>query len=150
MVGCMRVALGILFLSLLTVPYGCRQESTAPAGESLKSLRGRADQGDAKAQYNLGLRYDQGRGVPQDYAEAIRWYRKAAEQGDAGAQFVLGLSYKLGQVVAQDYVNAHMWINLAASHATGDKQKKFAKGRDRLAGKMTPAQVAEAQALARN
>ena len=43
-------------------------------------------QGDADAQFNLGFMYDNGRGVAQNDAEAVRWYRKAAEQGDAGAQ----------------------------------------------------------------
>jgi len=47
-------------------------------------------QGLANAQCNLGLRYDNGQGVKQDYTEAARWYRKAAEQGYALAQFNLG------------------------------------------------------------
>ena len=52
-----------------------------------------AEQGDADAQSNLGVMYDSGHGVPQDYAEAVRWYRRAAEQGDASAQFDLGRMY---------------------------------------------------------
>ena len=40
-----------------------------------------AEHGEAGAQYNLGFMYDHGQGVPQDYAEAVRWYRLAAEQG---------------------------------------------------------------------
>ncbi|MBE0616885.1 MAG: sel1 repeat family protein [Proteobacteria bacterium] len=46
-----------------------------------------AKQGDAGAQYNLGLLYANGQGVPQNYTEAANWYRKAAEQGNASAQF---------------------------------------------------------------
>ena len=59
-----------------------------------------ADQGNAKAQNNLGLMYDEGTGVPQNYAEAVKWYRKAASQGDAVAQSNLasGLWYKLSTV----------------------------------------------------
>ena len=49
-----------------------------------------AEQGDADAQFNLGVMYDEGEGVPQDYKEAFKWYRLAAEQGDAFAQFELG------------------------------------------------------------
>ena len=45
-----------------------------------------ADQGDAAAQFNLGVMYDNGRGVLKDEAEAVRWYRLAAEQGDADAR----------------------------------------------------------------
>ncbi len=50
-----------------------------------------AAQGDAHAQFNLGVMYDKGRGVSQDYAEAVKWYRKAAEQGHASAQHNLGV-----------------------------------------------------------
>ncbi len=54
-----------------------------------------AMQGYANAQYNLGLMYDNGQGVVQDYAEAVRWFRKAAEQGDAKAQFNVGTPHNL-------------------------------------------------------
>ena len=53
----------------------------------------KAEQGDAEAQYNLGVSYYNGEGVAQDYAEAVKWWRKAAEQGYADAQYNLGLSY---------------------------------------------------------
>ncbi len=51
---------------------------------------GLADQGDASAQFNLGIMCGHGEGVPQDYAEAAKWYRLAAEQGNVKAQFKLG------------------------------------------------------------
>ena len=89
--------------------------------------------------------YDNGRGVPRDYAAAMSWYRKAAEQGHASAQNNLGLMYGKGQGVTQDYVQAHMWWNLAA--AKGDTDA--VKNRDLIAAKLTPAQIAEAQKLAR-
>ncbi|MDA1306902.1 MAG: sel1 repeat family protein, partial [Acidobacteria bacterium] len=88
-------------------------------------------------------------GVPQDYVEAVAWYRKAADQGDAAAQYNLGAMYFKGEGVPQDYVEAHKWRNLAASRATGDEQKKYAETRDATAKAMTPAQIAEAQRLAR-
>ncbi len=53
---------------------------------AIREWRPLAEQGNAKAQFNLGVMYDRGLGVPQDYAEAVKWYRKAAEQGHAGAQ----------------------------------------------------------------
>jgi TPR repeat protein len=71
-----------------------------------------ADQGGAEAQYNLGVLYTNGLGVPQDYAEAAKWFRKAADQGDAGAQSNLGFMYAKGQGVPEDYVRAHMWFSL--------------------------------------
>ena len=49
-----------------------------------------------KAQFNLGLSYDTGTGVPQDPAEAARWFRRAADQGDATAQQNLGVKYANG------------------------------------------------------
>ena len=53
-------------------------------------IRALAEAGDAESQVNLGVMYDTGRGVPQDDAEAVRWYRLAADQGDADAQFNFG------------------------------------------------------------
>ncbi|MSP50530.1 MAG: sel1 repeat family protein, partial [Alphaproteobacteria bacterium] len=84
-------------------------------------------------------------GVPQDYAEAVMWYRKAADQGEADAQTNLGINYANGQGVPQDYVQAHKWFNLAAAKGNINA----VKNRDIVAAKMTPAQIAEAQKLAR-
>jgi hypothetical protein len=108
-------------------------------------LRLAADQGFASAQLYLGLMYDLGHGVPQDYQEAVPWYRLAAGQGHFYAQYNLGGMYGLGRGVPQDYVQAHLWYNLAASQG----YQAAAKLRDSLAQKMMPAQVAEAQRLAR-
>jgi len=104
-----------------------------------------ADQGFADAQFNLGLLYDFGKGVPQDYGQARDWYLKAAEQGHALAQANLGVMYWMGPGVLQDYVQAHMWANLAAAQS----QEQAPTLRDILAKKMTPAQIADAQELAR-
>jgi len=60
-----------------------------------------AEQGDAKAQYNLGIRYDKGRGVPENDAEAVKWWRKAAEQGHEDAQWYLE-QLKLGACWRRD------------------------------------------------
>ena len=73
-----------------------------------------ADQGNVEAQYNLGVCYDHGYGVPQDTAQAVSWYRKAAEQGDAGAQCALGLYYAHGNGVPKDVVLAASWYRRAA------------------------------------
>jgi TPR repeat protein len=61
-----------------------------------------AEQGNADAQYVLGLMYDAGRGTPKDERQAVTWYRKAAEQGYASAQLNLGLMYISGQGVSKD------------------------------------------------
>jgi uncharacterized protein len=93
----------------------------------------------------LGDMYYFGRGVTQDYGEAVKWYKLAAAQGDASAQYNFGLMYANGQGVAQDYVIAHMWFNLAA--VSGEVYA--VKNRDIIATKMTQQQLADAQKLAR-
>jgi TPR repeat protein len=111
-----------------------------------------AAQGDAQAQHNLGFMYAAGQGIPQDYTEAVRWWHKAAAQGDAQAQYTLGVLYAKGLGVPQDYVQAHMWLNLAASRYSAVEAEARARAvhnRDVVAAKMTPAQIAEAQKLAR-
>jgi len=120
--------------------------------ESLNWYRRAADQGYADAQSNIGFMYDHGRGVPQDYARAVIWYRRAAEQGYATAQFNLGVMYKAGKGVPKDYVMAHLWFNLAAwrfPESKGKDREDAETLRDLVASKMTPAQIAEAQRLAR-
>ena len=112
---------------------------------ALRLWRPLADQGDAYAQTNLGVMYYNGQSVTQDYAAAVSWYRKAAEKGEANAQTNLGVMYEKGQGVTQDYVQAHKWWNLAAAKGDADA----IKNRDIVAAKMTPAQIAEAQKLAR-
>ncbi|MBI5018484.1 MAG: SEL1-like repeat protein [Deltaproteobacteria bacterium] len=75
-----------------------------------------AETGDASAEYALGLSYSEGLGVPQDYAEATKWYRKAAEHGHVGAQFSLAVMYYDGSGVPQDYVEAAKWYRKAAEN----------------------------------
>ncbi|HBK79264.1 MAG TPA: hypothetical protein DDZ83_06205, partial [Nitrospinae bacterium] len=69
---------------------------------ALKEWRPLAERGHAVAQFNLGLMYAKGKGVPRDYKIASKWYRMSAEQGDAGAQYNLGLMYAKGQGVLKD------------------------------------------------
>ena len=126
--------------------YATGQGVTRDDAQALFWYRKAADQGNAGAQFSLGLIYANGQGVTRDYAAAVLWYRKAAEQGDADAQTNLGLMYAVGQGVPKDYVQAHMWLNLAASNS---ETKAAAEYRDTVAKKMTPAQIAEAQKLAR-
>ena len=74
-----------------------------------EECRSRAQQGNVKAQNNLGWMYENGRGVAQDYKEAVKWYRKAAMQGYADAQYNLGVRYANGEGVEQDDKEAVMW-----------------------------------------
>jgi TPR repeat protein len=148
---------------------------------ALREWRPLAEQGDADDQFKLGVLYDNGCGVPQDYGQARQWYKKAAAQEHAEAQFYLGRLYFNGQGVPQDFdqarhwwekaaalrfakaqyslglvysngrgvpedkVQAHKWYNLAGANGS----EAGANFRDRLATRMTPAQIDEAQRLAR-
>jgi len=122
--------------------------AAARAGDyatALQEWRPLAEQGHAQGQYNLGVLYANGMGVPQDYAEAVNWYRLAAEQGHANAQTNLAAMYMFGNGVIKDYVIAHMWLNIggANGHAKGSE------GRGLIEELMTSEQIAEAEALAR-
>ena len=103
------------------------------------------EQGNADAQNSLGLRYSTGSGVPKDHLLAVKWYRLAAEQGYSIAQLNLGYNYDNGTGVPQDYALAHMWFNPSAAHGDADA----IDFRDRVAQRMTPDQLAEAQRMAR-
>ena len=82
--------------------------------EKVKSYRKAAEQGLAKAQYDLGVCYGNGYGVEKNYSEAVKWYRKAAEQGLAKAQYDLGVCYGNGNGVEKNYSEAVKWYRKAA------------------------------------
>ncbi|TAH01778.1 MAG: sel1 repeat family protein, partial [Sphingobacteriales bacterium] len=84
-----------------------------------------AEQGYARAQYNLGLMYEEGIGVLQDKKEAISWYFKAAEQGVADAQYNLGIMYTKGEGVLQDKKEAVNWYRKAAEQGNAKAQYKL-------------------------
>lgn len=104
-----------------------------------------AEEGSARAQFRLGCLYTFGQGVPEDHAMALRLYRLAAEQGDADAQNNLGGVYAEGLGVEADAVRAYMWFTLAASagHELATRNREF------VAKNMSPEQIADAEALAR-
>jgi TPR repeat protein len=153
----MRALLILFFLLSLAAPVAAGQHDFITIEDGWDALeRGDyktafqifqplAEQGDADAQYNLGVMYHNGEGVPRDYAEAVKWYRLAAEQGDADAQHNLGVMYHKGYGVPLNYVVAHMWFNLSA----GQGNKLARQYREKLAANMTSGGVAEAQRLAR-
>jgi hypothetical protein len=91
----------------------------------LRLLRALADQGDTVARYDLGVLYDNGRGVAQDHAEAARWYRVAAEAGHAAAQNNLASLYRNGQGVPQDFAEAVKWYRRAADQGSAMAQNNL-------------------------
>ena len=82
---------------------------------ALNVYRPLAEQGNAQAQYHLGLMYENGHGMAQDNVEALNWYSKAAEQGHASAQNNLGAMYDKGRGVPQDDAEAAKWYTKAAA-----------------------------------
>jgi uncharacterized protein len=92
---------------------------------ALREWRPLAEQGDARAQYNLGVLYRKGRGVPQDDVQARRWYEKAAAQGQAKAQYNLGTLYLNGGGVPKDYQQALRWFRMAADQGEALAQTKI-------------------------
>jgi TPR repeat protein len=82
--------------------------------EAVKWYRKAAEQGNANAQYNLGMMYDNGSGVEKNKVEAVKWYRKAAEQGYANAQYNLGVMYECGSGVEENEIEALKWYRKAA------------------------------------
>ena len=151
----MRLRIAILF-SLLVLSLQLTWASdfgnaldAADRGDYATALslwRPLAQQGNALAQYNLGVMYFHGLGVMRDYGEAVKWYRLAAQQGNPIAQYYLGMTYFNGLGVAQDYKRAHIWLNLSAA-AQGHMDA--VKNRDTAAARMRAPQIAEAQAMAR-
>ena len=84
--------------------------------EQIPDLNRKAEQGDATAQYNLGVLYETGSVVEEDDIQAAQWYEKAAAQGHAEAQYRLGQLYEIGfDNVQRDGTQAVKWLEQAAA-----------------------------------
>ena len=119
--------------------------AVTPAGaQDYETTRRAAEQGNAEAQGKLGQMYMEGRGVPQDDAEAVRWFRLAAEQGVAVGQVGLGMMYggAGGRVVPRDDAEAVRWFRLAAEQ--GDAGGQVFLGWLYASGRGEPQDQAEA------
>ena len=108
--------------------------------EAARWYRMAAEQGDAGAQFDLGVNYANGKGVQKDDAEAARWYRLAAEQGEARAQLNLGVMYYFGRGVRKETVSAHMWFTIAGANGNEDARNN----REALERDMSRAQISRA------
>jgi TPR repeat protein len=108
----------LAFLMTLSSPVAARDFTVA----ELKPL---AEEGSELAQAELGNMYAAGRGVPQDYKEAMKWWLLAAKQGYAVAQSNLGIMYDKGNGVPQDYKEAMKWWLLAAKQGRAIAQNNL-------------------------
>lgn len=111
--------------------------------KALTDVRYLANGGEARAQYDLGLMYDKGQGVPQSDTEAMYWYGRAADQGEPRALYNLGLMYLNGQGVPPDLVNAYYLISLSASKGNAHALD----ARDYISEKMSTEQIEEGKRL---
>jgi tetratricopeptide (TPR) repeat protein len=131
---------------LIKQTAGANQSPSLPVPlaetNDLKNLEARANNGDASAQFDLGVRCGKGDGVPVDHEKAAVWYRKAAEQGLAKAQAALGRCYAIGEGVAQDYAEAAKWSRKAAEQ--GDARGQLNLGFSFANGQGVPQDYAEA------
>jgi hypothetical protein len=127
-------------------PSPIASQPVAPADQhaplkSLEELQKLANAGDAEAQWQMGLRYHNGDGVPHDDAQAIPWFLRAAEQGNVTAQATLGAYYWAGRGVPEDLSKAYFWSAIANAH--GDEASKIRL--EVLASRMTRAQISAAR-----
>jgi len=101
---------------------GAAKSSADNAAELLRALRASAEHGDARAQVELGQRYQRGDGVPRDAAEAMRWFHKSADQGSAEGEFDLAFMYLYALDVKSDDAQAAHWFRVAADQGLAKAQ----------------------------
>lgn len=138
----------IILISGLTGCEDRRADKAYLRGEydkAIEELHFLANGGEARAQYDLGVLYDKGQGVPQSDQQAMKWYELAAKQGEPRAEYNLGLMYLNGQAVKPDLVEAYYWISRSA--ARGNPHALDA--RDYVSDKMSEDQIIEAKKLVR-
>jgi TPR repeat protein len=109
-------------LVLIGTLAGCSDSPEDKLGNIFKDHLIKAQQGDANAQLQVGLRYDWGEGVGKDVNQAATWYQKSAVQGLANAQFLLGDCYAKGEGVAKNDTQSVSWYRKAAEQGHGMSQ----------------------------
>jgi TPR repeat protein len=115
----MRVLISSLLILLVTVSVradfkaGLEAYDRGDYGAALQQWLPIAERGDPNAQFNVGLLYASGKGLPLDHNLAAQWYRKAAEKGVAAAQYNLAVMYANGDGVPRDVREAANWLKKA-------------------------------------
>lgn len=108
---------------------------------AFRELKPLAENGNAAAQYQLGLLYEGGKGVRKDAKEAAKWIREAAQQGITDAQIVLSNKYQNGEGVQKDLTEAYIWASLAANSGV----RRAVELKNKLSKKLDPKQLEEAE-----
>ena len=131
--------LGALWKAITGREPGIKQvveKVSYPYRDSIEELLPLVQGEDSDTQYTLGSMYHDGKGGPQDFKQAFKWYKRAAEQGNVDAQHCLGMMYDGGKGVPQDYQEALKWIRRAAEQ--GDSRSQFLLGVNYESGDRDP------------
>lgn len=148
-IGMPKILRLIVSLSLLTLVAVTARADSLPPDTKHSRLVVLAEQGSARAQTRLGLMFETGEGVPQNYPEAVYWYGRAAEQGDPDAQYLLGNCLNLGLGARIDPVWAYVWFDLSASRTRpGEEREHRARMRNAVADRLNDKVLDVAQSLA--
>lgn len=111
--------LGIIAIILSPLSKKCRSDSMQDFDKAYRRFYAESH---ADVQFNLGVCYYNGDGVPKDYAEAVKWWHKAAEQNHSGAQTFLAGCYGSGYGVPKNEAEAIRWWRKAAEQNHRDAQ----------------------------
>lgn len=111
-----------------------------PLAELVRKARGN----DVRAQFELGARFNYGRGVPKNASEALRWLRQAAQRGHTEAQRLLALKYYHGYDIPMDHGEALQWVQRLAE--AGDVRGQLMLAAMYANGEGTPRQLVRAHA----
>ena len=113
-----------LFSTLVQADYDSAN-AALKAGDyeiAFNEFQSLAEAGNAEAQNKIGMMYQRGIGIPQDPAEALKWYRRAADDGYTFAQYNLGAMYQKGICIQQDSPEALKWYRRAAEQGVTEAQ----------------------------
>src|SRR6266496_1681980 len=119
-----RLIFTLLLASSVAVVQLAAQQTKADQ-RPIEEVKAKAEAGDAESEVELGVRYEQGKGVAKDQAEAVKWFRKAAEQNYAKAQYNLAHCFDTGEGVAKDPVEAVKWYRKAAEQNYATAQENL-------------------------
>ena len=115
-----------------------------PIFKSIPLLTESAEAGVLKSQYNLGLAYIEGKGIPVNKSEGISWLIKAGSLGYSEAQYALGYMFYIGEGVPKSIIQAYLWMSVAKMQG----HTKAARNLRTIESYMPKKQIAQAQALA--
>ena len=138
LLGSIGISSGNDFLKGLNAYY------SGDVATALSEWKPLAEQGHSPSQYNPGFMYYKGKGVPQDYETAAKWYTRAAEQEDSNAQNNPRVMYANGQGVPEHFIYAHMWLSISALNGNANERKS----REIIEKRMIAAQIGIAEELA--